>query len=683
MRKRLFIAEKPSMGKAIALEIANISGIKPNTQKTHVAVGNDIVTWCFGHLLELAPPQNYDPKFSKWNFDDLPIIPNKWKMKISDNKKSQVDTIKYLLRDCDDVIHAGDPGREGQLIVDELLSFLNNKKPVKRILLNALDSKSIQSALNSLEDNSSFLPVFKAGQARSHADWNMGMNLTRAFTVLGRKASFSGGVLSVGRVQTPTLSIVVKRDEEIESFIPKDYWVPFATFSVQNGEFKARWKPKDDLEVAWLDDESRIIDKKMGEHILNKIKDKTGVISNFEKKQKSISPPLPFSLSMLQTFANSKWGITASNTLKLCQDLYESKLTSYPRTDCQYLPPNQFADAKEVLNAISVNLKYTKSIIDGADITIRSSAWNEKKLSEHHAIIPTRLASEDILNNLSNEHKKLYDIISKRYISQFYENCDVEVTNVDVFIENEIFHATGQTVVNLGWKSVYSDIDIDEDNDKDKQNLPKMSQGENAICTDVDLKESQTTPPNRFNDGTLIKAMTNVHQLVDDDESKKRLKDVKGIGTEATRSNILETLVSRGFLKREKKTLISTTIGRGLIHALPKKMVDPALTALWENAFDAIAKSESNEQAETRYNVFMDKINAWLKQLLSIAHKSDFSKLPIDEKQSLKSLPGHGDKCSLCSNGTMLTREIRNGKYKGNKFLGCSNYPECKNSKWP
>lgn len=685
MTKRLFIAEKPSMGKAIAAELQG------NTQstKTHVTVGNDTVTWCFGHLLELAPPQSYDPKFERWNFDDLPIFPSQWKMQISGDKKEQVNAIKSLLKECDEVIHAGDPGREGQLIVDELLHFLGNKKPVRRILLNALDSQSIQQALKTLEPNQKFLPLFVAGQARSHADWVMGMNLTRAYTVLGRRAGYQG-VLSVGRVQTPTLAIVVKRDLEIENFIPKDYWVPIGKFSVEGGEFQAKWiKPTQDFSADWLDEADRIIKQEAAQLIAQKCNGKNGKIIKFEEKPKKIEPPLPFSLSTMQTYANSKWGVTASDTLKICQELYEAKLTSYPRTDCNYLPPNQLTEVPEVMVAIKTNMPTLTTLVSGANTGLKSHAWNEKKLSEHHAIIPTRLADASALGRLSDTHRKLYDAIVKRYLSQFYPECDARVTVVDVEVEKEKFHATGQRIISPGWKVVYgAEENEDGDDDKkkeddDNQTFPNMNEGDSSTCKEVQLKASKTTPPARFNDGSLIRAMTNIHQLVDDPESKAKLKDVKGIGTEATRANIIETLVGRGFIKRDKKALISSPIGRAMIQTFPPRMVDPALTAMWENAFEAIAKAENNEQAKVRYQTFMDKQSGWVKQLVSISPQSDFSKLPIEPKNPAKELAGHGSTCPKCQKGKMVTRQIKTGKMKGKTFLGCSNYPICSHSEWP
>lgn len=680
MTKRLFIAEKPAMGKAIAGEL---SGSARNN-KTHIVVGNDTVAWCVGHLLELAPPQTYDPKYEKWNLDDLPIVPESWKMQISGDKKELVNSIKALLKECDEVVHAGDPGREGQMIVDELLKFLGNKKPVKRILLSALDPKSIQQALQSIVSNTSLHPLFLAGLARSHADWVVGMNLTRAYTILGKRAGCSG-VLSVGRVQTPTLAIVVKRDLDIENFKSKDFWTIYGDFKVSNGSFKAKWTPPNDFSAPWLDESNRILDKNSAQKIIDKVNQKNGIVSHFEEKPKKIEAPLPFSLSMMQTHANSKWGFTASDTLKICQDLYEAKLTSYPRTDCPYLPPNQFELSKEIFGAIKTNAPHLSKIIDGGNLSHQSSAWNEKKIGEHHAIIPTRLTDQQTLNRLGDSHSKVYEALSKRFLAQFYDDCDARVTSVDVIVEEEKFHATGQRIVTPGWKVVYGTEAQDDETESEEQNtssFPSMSSGDTAQCSPATSIAAKTVPPARFNDGSLINGMTNVHRLVDDLEAKKRLQDVKGIGTEATRANILETLVGRGFLKRDKKHLISTELGRALIHSINPKMVDPALTAMWENAFDSIAKSTDPAQAEMRYKTFMDKQNGWLKQILVLAPNADFSKMPQDPNLK-NSIPGHGKPCGKCNVGKMLTRTIKNGKSAGKNFLGCSNYPKCDNSEWP
>ena len=686
---RLFIAEKPSMGKAIAAELPG----KATTTRTHVEVGNDVVTWCFGHLLELSPPQAYDAKYEKWTFEDLPIIPSQWKMQISGDKKDQVKAIKDLIKNADEIIHAGDPGREGQLIVDELLAFVGNKKPVRRILLNALDSKTIQSALNHLEPNQKFSPLFLAGQARSHADWLMGMNLTRAYSVLGRRAGVStGGALSVGRVQTPTLGIVVNRDLEIENFKPKDFWTLAAKFEVAEGSFLAKWQAQKPYEPSkGLDEEGRLVVQNQATTLVQKVKDKTGVVTHFEEKPKTIEPPLPFSLSLIQTFANSKWGVTASDTLKICQELYETKLTSYPRTDCTYLPENQWGESKEVLDAVKNNLPVMASVVSGSNSQLKSRAWNDKKLSEHHALIPTRSSDPNALMKLSPMHQNFYKAIAQRYLAQFYPNCEAFVTKVDVVVEEEHFHATGQRIVSPGWKQAFGNElenqkeagENQEDEEGETAVFPKIQEGESAQCKDPKITASKTTPPPRFNDGSLIAAMTNIHTLVTDPELKKKLKDVKGLGTEATRSNILEVLVSRQFLKRDKKALVSTPVGRALIFSFPPRMIDPALTALWENAFEAIAQAENTTTAQSRYQIFIDKQSAWLKQILSIAHQADFSKFPKEEKKNIQEAKGHGETCPKCNEGKMLTREIKKGASKGKTFLGCSNYPKCTHSIWP
>lgn len=686
---RLFIAEKPNMGKDIAAFLAVKHGVNAVNQRTHVVVGPDTVTWCVGHLLHLADLSAYDKKFERWNFEDLPYFPNPWKMEVSDTKKGQVAAIKALLKTAKEVVHAGDPGREGQLIVDELLLFLGNRLPVKRIHLSSLDHQSIDTALNNLTPNDSHVPLLVAGQARSHADFSMGINLTRGFSVLGRKAGMEGGKpLSIGRVQTPALSIVVRRDLAIESFKPKDFWVPYGTFKVADGTFKAKWIPTKDSTYTFLDEANRIVDQAAAGALLSKVHNKAGAISFFEEKPKSIEAPLPFSLASIQILANNKFGLTASETLQVCQDLYEAKLTSYPRTDCSHLPTNLLVEAPDVLQAISSNLQHLSGLVPLADSRRQSKAWNNSKVGEHYGIIPTRLAAPQSLAGLGQNHQQVYDAIARRYMSQFFTSCDVMVTTVDAVVEDETFHATGQKQVHPGWKVVYGGKDETPAEDaaallEDAQQFPSIILGETATCISNELKSSKTTPPSRYTDATFIGMMADVAQMVDDETMKKQLAE-KGIGTPATRANILDTLVDRGFVKRNKKQLVSTELGRALVGSLPSKVSDPVLTAMWEHAFDGIAKSTDAQQARVRYQTFMDKLQSWVRQLIEQAPSTDFSKLiAAAPARNVASLQGHGVTCPKCKVGTMLTREVKAGKAKGKTFLGCSNYPTCTHSEWP
>ena len=683
--RRLFIAEKPKMGQ----EIAKCLSGRQERGDGFVQVGDDIVSWCAGHLLAQADPEAYDEKYKSWRLEDLPIIPSKWKLIVpSDRNKKQVKVIKDLLAKVDVVVNAGDPGREGQMIVDELLQFLNNKKPVKRILLNALDETTIKRELAAIQDNSVFRNLYLAGIARSQADWLVGMNMTRAYTIKGRQTGYKG-VLSVGRVQSPTLAIVVRRDLEIESFIPKDYFVPFATFRMQSGEFSATWHAPKEHEYSWIDKEGRITDKSKADSIKSKIDGKTGKIAEFIEKPGKEPPPLPFSLSDLQIYANKKWGYTAQETLDAAQALYEAKITSYPRTDCSYLPENQHKDAQDIISAINSNMSELGMAVRGADPTLKSRAWNDSKLGEHHAIIPTREGKG--IDSLGKTERDLYEAIATRYLAQFYVECEYRTANVTVVVEEETFKASGKIITKNGWRDIMSKDSEGEGeqpaDDAEDQMFPPMKSGDTAICSKADIKPKTTKAPPRHTEASLLEAMRTAHQFIENPEMKKRLKDAKGIGTEATRANIIETIVKRGMVSRKAKNIISSVAGRALVAALPTRMTDPVMTALWENALDSIAQGKSS------FDDFMSKQSQWVTTLVGQAATAEIKGLPSEEatgpsgngseRKKPSNLEGHGEPCPKCNEGTMQTRAINKGKFAGKSFLGCSNYPKCQHSVWP
>lgn len=678
--KRLFIAEKPSMGKIIAEELSSIKKQSIKKDKTHYIVGDDIITWCFGHLMQTCMPQAYDEKFEKWSTKrvewvqgNLPFIPSDWKFEISDDKKEQVKVIKKLISETDLIVHAGDPGREGQLIVDELLVFLKNKKPVKRILLNALDSQSIRDGLDSIEDNNKFKPLYYAGLTRSQADWIVGLNATMALTILSKNKGYDG-VLSVGRVQTPTLSIIAKRDELIDYFKPKKHYLIQANFQLGQSIFPGKFQPKEDHQ-KFFDIDGYLINKDFADSIVKKIKNKSGKIIDKKENKAEVERPLPFSLSTIQTLCNEKFGLTASETLQVCQDLYIQKLTSYPRTDSQYLPTNQIAEVSEVLNAIQKNVNPLTSFVQEANTSIVSLAWNDKKVSDHHAIIPTRNNNTSLITKLSEVQYKVYQEICLRYLIQFYPKGEDWVTQLQISIEDEIFRANGIQVHIDGWRKIAGKIGQSE------SSIPKDIQiGDTVLCCQSENKESFTQPPQRFNDGTLINIMTNVHQLVENDEMKNKLKEVKGIGTSATRAEIIETLIKRGYLKRDKKSLITTDIGKSFIKILPNKMLDPALTAMWENSFESIASAKDVQDSSKKTTLFLDKLNQWIRYLIKEFYNLDYSHLPL--KPVIERLDGDGAVCKKCKVGIMTTRSIKNGEHKGKTFLGCSNFPKCNHSEW-
>ena len=689
---RLIIAEKPDMGRKIAAALP-----KPHKAGNgYIETGGGTVTWCIGHIMKSYTPEEYNPAWAKWSLDNLPMLLDEWKIKVEPEKAKQFKVIKELLAGASEVVNAGDPGREGQLIVDEVLHFLKNKKPVKRVLLFSLDAKYIQNAFTQLQDNAKFFPLYEAAVCRGFADWTLGMNGTVVFTLKAQKNGYKG-VLSVGRVQSPTLAIVVRRDEEIENFVSKQYWIIIGQFLHNGSIFGAYWRPQDSTPSTWIDTENRLINQQAATNISNKIKDKPALIKAYEEKEGKEPPPLPFNLSKMQIYANSKWGMSAKDVLETCQALYEKhELQTYPRTDCQYLPENQIGDGPEILNHIGKSHSHLSNAVAGANTSLKSTAWNDAKLGEHFGLIPTKKQAD--LSQLNDKEKKIYQTVCERYIAQFYPPCEFKSAVVTVECEQEIFKANGKVITDLGWRKIFNNDEEAEDNpntDEEEQVFPEMSEGQKIKCENSKLVDKKTTPPPYFNEGSLIKAMTSVHTLVSDPEQKKKLKEKKGIGQEATRTHIIETLFKRILLVRNGRKVNSSPAGRALVHALPKKVTDPALTAIWEDALDKIAEGKLTSA------VFRQKQNQWITQLVEEAKNSTMGAIaqnlpPV--KTAAKSAPakktssfaksgatkpaagGKGKTCPTCNKGQLVEKTA---KASGKKFFGCSSWPNCNYTEWP
>lgn len=549
---KLIIAEKPSLGRAIAAFLGSVRG-----GDGHIVCKNDtVVTWAVGHLFEQATPDDYG--FKRWSLDDLPIIPDRWKEKPRADAKKQLKVIGDLLKKADVVIHAGDPDREGQAIIDDILRHFKYKGRVQRLWLAALDDDSIKKAFASLRDNTSYKPLYDAAKARSKADWLVGMNGTRYYTLKSNQP----GVKSVGRVQTPTLAMIVERDLKIERFKPVDYYNVKAVF---DAGFAADWQPKQKT-----DEDGRCLDKAYADATVKRIKGKTGVIVKYDKQRKKEAPPLPHSLSSLQKEASSKFGFSAQKVLDLAQSLYEThKATTYPRTDCRYLPVAQHADAKKILTAIGAK---------NVDPARRHAAFDDKKITAHHAIIPTGVKP----SNLKADEQKLYDLICRSYAQLFMPDHVYDAVKITVDIDGETFTATGKTVVEQGWKETAKET-----------TLPTLKSGDKTVCTDAAVEAKKTQPPKRFTDGTLVEAMANIHTIIEDENIRKVLKENAGIGTEATRAGIIENLVKRGFLERKNGAIVSTPKGRALVQSLPDDVKSPVLTAQFETALSDVATGKA------------------------------------------------------------------------------------------
>jgi len=435
---QLFIAEKPSMATAIA----SVLGIQKKDKGYYQCSNNTCVTWCFGHLFEQAMPEDYGIK--KWSLKTLPIIPDEWKIKLRDDPgiKAQFKVIKSLFVNASTLINAGDPAREGQLLVDEVLDYIGVKKNqnIKRLWLNATDERSTQKALKNLRENSEFKPLKDSALARARADWLVGINLTRAVTISARNQVGIDQVLTLGRVQTPTLRLVVDRDRAHENFKPVDYFVPTITVRHKNGDFKATWMPGEDVDC--LDPNGRLLDKQYAQELIEKANGQEGEIVKSKSTLKNKPPTFPHKLSTLQKETYNKYNIPIEKTLKIAQGLYEKKMTSYPRTDCQYLPEEQLSDAPEILSSLQDFLNIGKD----ADPSIKSKVWNTKKVVEHHAIIPTGNTGQ-----LSGDELKIFTIIAKSYIRQFYPDMKYYAQEIIVLLANEHWQATGKIVKQKGW----------------------------------------------------------------------------------------------------------------------------------------------------------------------------------------------------------------------------------------
>lgn len=643
---RLFIAEKPSLGRAIARYLPN-AGRPVGSPTTHLVCGPDVVTWCFGHLLEPVDPEGYGAEYKAWSFDTLPILPEHWKLEPRRDAQGQIKTIRGLLRECTAVIHAGDPDREGQLLVDELLDWLGNRKPVRRLWLAALDETSVRKALADLRDNSCYTGLKAAAEARQRGDWLVGMNLTRAYTLAGRRQGYDG-VLSIGRVQTPTLALVVDRCLAIEHFVPKDFFTVQARIATAPGAFTATWRPG---EAVPVDEAGRVLDRKIAEAVRAKVEGQAARVTRFEAKVHDQPPPLPYSLSALQQAANRRHGHGAQAVLDIAQELYEAQLTSYPRTDCPYLPDSQWAEAGRVLPGLPPEYA---DLVQQANPALRSPAWNDGKVTAHHAIVPTGQTP----HGLSERQRQVYDLIVRAYLAQFFPPYRYREINTQLEVAGEVFAATGRTPLAPGWKVVYGRNAEDEDGETDearRQNLPNLKVGDAGRCEQAEVLARKTTPPPYFTEGTLIAAMTRIHQIVDAPELKKRLKETAGIGTEATRAGILETLKKRGFIVQKGKQLRDTPTGRQLIQALPEPVKSPGLTGLFEQLLKGI------EEGTVQPERFLTQQIGFVRKYVDLARSTPLAIAPGAPAET----------CPRCGTGQLR-------RIKGNKgfFWGCSRFKE-------
>ena len=624
---RLFIAEKPSLGRAIA-------DVLPKPLKKAdgfiVASNGDTVSWCIGHLLEQVEPEVYDPAYKKWTHEHLPIVPSQWKLTAKKKTSKQLSVLRKLVKQADQLVHAGDPDREGQLLVDEVINFLGVNKTktaaVQRCLISDLNPKAVKRAVSSLRSNREFIPLSTSALARSRADWLYGINLTRAYTLQGQKAGYSG-VLSVGRVQTPVLGLVVRRDQDITEFVSKPFYQVWANLQTNNNEcFKAKWQPSKECE-PYLDEQGRNLSEALARNVAQRISNKPATVDDLKREHKRQTAPLPYNLSALQIDASKVFGLNAQQVLDTCQTLYERhKLITYPRSDSRYLPKEHFNDAAHVVEAIQHNaqasdaftsLLRSDSKASGLiNLKQKSRAWNDAKVSAHHAIIPTqkKLSASKVTTTLSSAEEKIYRLICRNYIAQFLPQHEFYAVVAHVKIATGLFIAKAKEPISIGWKCVFpsSKKNSKKDDSEPEQKIPSLNVGESLKSLVAEVIEKQTSPPKPFNDATLLAAMTGISAHVSDTQLKKILKETDGLGTEATRAGIIELLFKRGYLRRQGKTIYSTPTGQSLIKALPEVATYPDLTARWESQLSAIHDGRSSYQQlmtllETQLQTMIDE----------------------------------------------------------------------------
>ena len=596
----LYIAEKPSLGRAIA-------DVLPKPLKKGdgfiTAANGDCVSWCIGHLLEQAEPDSYDAAFKSWKFEHLPIVPQEWKMKPKSKTRSQLTVLRGLVKQATQLVNAGDPDREGQLLVDEVIAHLgvkgNKLNQTQRLLVSDLNPQAVKRALGQLRSNREFIPLSTSALARSRADWLYGMNMTRAYTLQGRKVGYQG-VLSVGRVQTPLLGLVVRRDEAIAGFVSKPFYEVLANLATEKQEtFKAKWQPSEACR-PYMDEDGRVLSKGLAQNVVGRITDKSAQVRSLQSKDKQQSPPLPYSLSALQIDAAKRFSMSAKAVLDTCQSLYERhKLITYPRSDSRYLPKDQFALAPSVIGAVLKGASALVEGIDSPDPKIKSKAWNDKKVDAHHAIVPTEKVAN--LAALTQAEKQIYLHVARQYLAQFYPVYRYHETEVEVEIEGGLFKTKAKQEKSLGWKQLFpkssNSASQGEHEGEDLQALPPLIKGQILHSGRGELLEKHTQPPKAFTDATLLAAMTGISRYVTNPDIRKILKDTDGLGTEATRAGIIELLFKRGFLARQGKAIVSTEVGKGLINSLPESATTPDMTALWESHLDAICRKEAKYQS--------------------------------------------------------------------------------------
>lgn len=623
---KVCIAEKPS----VAREIARIVGA--NTKKDGYLEGNGYqITWVFGHLCTLKEPHDYNPGWKRWSVNDLPIIPERFGIKLITNQgvEKQFKIIEKLIAGADEVINCGDAGQEGELIQRWVMQKAKCSCPVSRLWISSLTEEAIREGFQKLRPESEFQKLYEAGLSRAIGDWLLGINCTRLYTVKYGNSN----VLSIGRVQTPTLALIVNRQLEIENFTPEKYWelktlYRNTTFSATKGKFASQEE---------------------GEKFLEEVKQSPFTVTDVKTKKGDEFPPRLFDLTSLQVECNKKFSFSADDTLQLIQSLYEKKLTTYPRVDTTYLSDDMYPKIPNILRGLKAYELYTQLLLDGSKLPKSKKVFDNSKVTDHHAIIPTGV----VANSMSDREKKVYDLIAKRFIAAFYPNCKISTTTVLGEAKDIPFKVTGKQILDPGWRVVFTKEDntSDEEKEKDEEEstLPAFVKGESGEHT-PSLLEKQTQPPKPYTEATLLRAMETAGKLVDNDELRDALKE-NGIGRPSTRAAIIETLFKRDYIRKEKKNLVATDTAVKLMQTIHEELLKSAeLTGIWEKKLREIEKGKYDAKS------FMEE----LKQMVRDVVRNEQT-----PSHTVRQAPPQPIICPKCSQGTIL---------KGKTAFGCSNW---------
>ncbi len=593
MAKTLVIAEKPSVGR-------DLTRVLPGafTKGEGFLEGPEhVVTWAVGHLVQLADPDEYDDRFKKWRMADLPIVPDRFKLVIRDERsKKQMNVVKRQLgrEDVELVVNACDAGREGELIFAYLYEKAASAKPVKRLWLNSMTTSAIEDAFGRLRPRSELASLEAAARSRSEADWIVGMNSTRAATIRLR-SSFDGAV-SLGRVQTPTLAILARREEEIRAFTPEPYWVVDATFDpIADGprKYEGRYHAGANPRLPTADEAMTVVDA---------CRDQRGEITKLEKTERRERAPFLYDLTSLQRDANSRYSFAARRTLAAAQRLYEEhKALTYPRTNSRFLTKDMIPDIKPIAKLVGGQREYAagSQYVQSLDVLPLARVVNDSKVTDHHAIIPTR-AERHPVDRMNSDDRRIYDLVVRRFLAVFHPEAVFENTRVETTVTSHVFRTRGKVMLVPGWRGVYGELpdsDRSDDDEGGEQQLPRLERGEQVQVLEVGSEEKVTKPPRRYSEGALLGAMETAGKLVDDEELREAMKD-SGIGTPATRAAIIERLLQVGYIERDGRALVVTEKGLNVIRLLGEHaLTSPGMTGDWERRLALIESGGDSREA--------------------------------------------------------------------------------------